>query len=199
MHGTSPKYGWMVRSSGAVLAGSLFLLLSSSSAWADRASDRRATATLRGNTTTCSAIGFTADTRIGSSSNSGASDANVSGTVKTNEGSLQPGRGQEVDVAITGPPTVIVDAVVVKGADGYNTYSNPRYLPPTLHTDHHYIPPLDDGRHIPTISHWFACYHIDPGAATPEVPLPLAIPLAGGAILATWMFVTRRRRNQPAS
>ncbi len=134
--------------------------------------------------TTCSAIGLSSDTLVGSSSNSDASDANVSGTVKTNEGSVKPGTGQEVDVAITGPSTTVVDAVVVKGANGYNSYSNPTYLPPTLEPDQHYIPPFNNGGNIPTISHWFACYHTQPAAVTPEVPLALIIRAAPGAAAA---------------
>ena len=148
------------------------------------------------NVTTCSAIGLSSDTLVGSNSNSDASDADVSGTVKTNEGSVKSGTGQEVDLAITGASTVVVDAVVVKGANGYNSYNNPNYLPPSLEPDQHHIPPFNNGGNMPTISHWFACYHIEPEAVTPEVPLVLALPLAGGAIFATWMLASRRRRNE---
>ena len=144
--------------------------------------------------TTCSAIGLSSDTLVGSTSNSDASDANVSGTVKTNEGLVKSGTGQEVDLAITGAS--IVDAVVVKGANGYNSYRNPNDLPPSLEPDQHYIPPFNNGGNMPTISHWFACYHIEPAAVTPEVPLVLALPLAGGAVFATWMLANRRRHHE---
>src|SRR3954466_14356928 len=53
-----------------------------------------------GNVTTCAAAGFAGDIQMGSASNTGASDVNLTGTVKTNGGAIQPGVGQEVDVAI---------------------------------------------------------------------------------------------------
>lgn len=200
MKNISPKHAWVIRSGGAVFVASLLAFSSTPAAWADSASDSRATATDSGNVTTCSAIGFGTDTMVGSSSNSNASDANVSGTVKTNAGSIQPGKGQEVDVAITGTSNVVIDAVVVKGGNGYNTYTNPTYLPPTLPPDQHYIPTLNNGGNVPTISHWFVCYHIEPGTETPEVPLAIILPLTGGAVFAAWIFVSRRRRNNsPAS
>jgi hypothetical protein len=199
MQNTSPRCAWVVRSSGAVLVASVFLALSSTpAAWADSASDTRAAATVSGNVTTCSAIGLGTDTIIGSSSNTGAADADISGTVKANAGSVQPGQNQEVDIAVTGAPgSVVIDAVVVKGGNGYNTYTNSAYLPPTLQADQHYIPTLNNGGNVPAISHWFVCYHLDPVAVTPEVPMAILLPLAAGAGLAGWIFVSRRRRREP--
>jgi hypothetical protein len=133
---------------------------------------------------------------VGSTSGSDAGDVNVLGTVKTNEGPVQPGTGQELDVAITGPATVVVDAVVVKGGITSNIYRRAEFLPPMLQPDQHYIAPLDWDNAVPGIRRWFACYHIEPPVATPEVPLALALPLAGGAIFGTWAFVSRRRRRQ---
>ena len=122
---SSRKHGWIIRSSGAVLVGSLIIALSPSSAWADTASDSRATATLSGNVTTCAAIGFSSDTMVGSSSNGDASDTNVLGTVATNAGSVQPGTGQEVDISITGS-NIVIDAVMVRVA----TATTPTTAPP---------------------------------------------------------------------
>jgi len=117
-----------------------------------------------GNVTTCAGAGFAGDIQVGSSSNGNASDANVSGVVKTNAGTTQPGVGQEVDITLlTG--TVVVDAVVVKGGPAYNVYSNSAVLPPALGPDQHYISPLNPGGNVPTISHWFVCYHL---GAPPE-------------------------------
>jgi hypothetical protein len=117
-----------------------------------------------GNVTTCTGAGFAGDIQVGSSSNGNASDANVSGVVKTNAGTTQPGVGQEVDITLlTG--TVVVDAVVVKGGPAYNVYSNSAVLPPALSPDQHYISPLNPGGNVPTISHWFVCYHL---GAPPE-------------------------------
>jgi len=117
-----------------------------------------------GNVTTCAGAGFGDSIQVGSSSNGNASDANVSGIVKTNAGTTQPGVGQEVDITLlTG--TVVVDAVVVKGGPAYNVYSNPAVLPPALGPDQHYISPLNPGGNVPTISHWFVCYHL---GAPPE-------------------------------
>ena len=171
MKNISPKYAWVARSGVAGVVASLLALSCTAAAWAaDSPSDPRATATDSGNVTTCSAVGLGTDTMVGSSSNTNASDAKVSGTVKTNAGSVQPGKGQELDVAITGTSNVVIDAVVVQDGNGYNTYTNPTYLPPTLPPDQHYIPTFNNGGNIPTISHWFVCYHIEPGIATPEVP-----------------------------
>ena len=191
----SPRCGWVVRSCGIVLVGSLVLTLSSTTAWASPSgsSDGRATAT-QGHLRNCSTIGFRGDTRVGSQTNLSASDANVAGTVKPNGGLIDPGTGQEVDIAITGPPTVVVDAVVVGGRNDHSTYRGSQYLPPMLQPDQHYIPPpLFDT--VPTIKYWFTCYHIEPGTALPEVPQVLSVPLAGGAIFAVWMVVQRRRRK----
>jgi hypothetical protein len=96
---------------------------------------------------------------MGSPSNTSASDGNVAGTVATNNGTIQPGQGQEVNVALINPG-VVIDAVVVKGGDGYNVYSNATFLPPTLPPPQHYISPLNGGGTVPTISHWFVCYHL---------------------------------------
>jgi hypothetical protein len=121
-------------------------------------SDPRATMVV-GNVVTCAGAGFGGSTQMGSPTNASASDANVAGTVKTNAGSVQQGKGQEVDVAITGAG-VVVDAVIVKGGPAYNVYSNAAVLPPALAPDQHYISPLNGGSNVPTISHWFVCYHL---------------------------------------
>jgi len=118
-------------------------------------SDSRATM-VAGNVTTCAGAGFAGDIQVGSSSNGNASDANISGVVKTNAGTTQPGVGQEVDITRINP--VQIDAVIVKGGPAYNVYSNASVLPPALGPDHHYISPLNPGGNVPTISHWFVCY-----------------------------------------
>jgi hypothetical protein len=112
-----------------------------------------------GNVVTCAGAGFAGSIQMGSPTNANASDANVSGTVKTNAGAIKPGQGQEVNVAITGAG-VVVDAVIVKGGPAYNVYSNASVLPPALNPDQHYISPLNGGGNVPTISHWFVCYHL---------------------------------------
>jgi hypothetical protein len=121
-------------------------------------SDPRATM-VAGNVTTCTAAGFPGSIGMGSLTNTSASDANISGTVKTNAGSTQPGQGQEVNVAIIGAG-VVIDAVIVKGGPAFNVYSNPSVLPPALGPDQHYISPLNGGGNVPTISHWGVCYHL---------------------------------------
>src|SRR6478609_260054 len=125
-------------------------------------SDSRATM-VAGNVTTCAGAGLAGDIQVGSSSNGNASDANISGVVKANAGTTQPGVGQEVDITRINP--VHIDVVVVKGGPAYNVYSNPAVLPPALGPDQHYISPLNPGGNVPTISHWFVCYHL---GAPPE-------------------------------
>lgn len=147
-------------------------------------SDNRATF-VPGNVTTCAGAGFPDSIQIGSPSNGNASDANVSGVVKTNAGTTQPGQGQEVDITLLNG-AVVIDAVVVKGGPAYNVYSNPAVLPPALGPDQHYISPLNPGGKVPAISHWFVCYSVEqpePGSllvtkvveapdGTPVEPLP---------------------------
>jgi hypothetical protein len=195
------KHGRRARISGGVVVGSLFLVLSSSAAWAGSSctSDRRANAFPLGSPKTCAAIGLRGDTQVGSTSDDDANDANVSGTVKTNEGPIQPGTGQEVDITITGPSDVVVDAVVVAGGFRHNVYRNAKYLPPALGPDQHYIAPFNIFHAIPGINYWFTCYHLDPGGSLPEVPQVLEVPLIGGAAFAGWMFIQRRRRAAAAA
>ena len=95
----------------------------------------------------------------------------MSGVVATNVGTVHPGQGEEVDVTITGGPGVVVDAVVVKGGNGHNIYSNPAVLPPTLGPPQHYISPFNGGGNVPTISHWFVCYRL----TTPPTPGSLTV------------------------
>jgi hypothetical protein len=110
-----------------------------------------------GNVTTCAGAGFPGTIQVGGEGS--ASGTNVSGTVGTNSGLIQPGVGQEVNVTLLNP-AVVVNAVVVKGGPSYNVYSNPAFLPPTLLAPQHYISPLNGGGNVPAISHWFVCYHL---------------------------------------
>ena len=141
---------WVPAASNASLSDLLLLLRSTPS-------DSRA-AFHEGNVVTCLGAGFPGTIQMGSPQNDNASDANVSGVVAPNSGTIQPGQGEEVNVTLINPFAVI-DAVVVKGGNGYNVYSNPSFLPPTLGPPQHYISPLNGGGNVPTISHWFVCYH----------------------------------------
>ena len=94
------------------------------------ASDPRA-AFNSGNAVTCAQVGFAGANQLGAQGNATASDGNVTGTPAPNAGSIQPGTGEELNVTLLNPNAVI-DAVVVKGGNGYNVYSNATFLPPTL-------------------------------------------------------------------
>ena len=122
-------------------------------------SDSRATF-VAGNVTTCSGAGFPDSVQMGSPSNTSASDANVSGVVAAHAAG-----GEEVNVTLLNA-NAVVDAVIVKGGPAYNLYSNATFLPPTLLAPQHYISPFNGGGNIPTISHWFVCYHL----TTPPPP-----------------------------
>jgi hypothetical protein len=142
------------------------------SAAADSASDSRATFVDAANATTCAQASdavdgsFGADTQLPvSPDNANHADANVSGVVKTNAGSVQPGTGQELDVTLLAD-NVVVDAVIVKGGNGYNVYLGPDAVPPALQPDQHYIAPFNGGGNVPAISHWFVCYHVADGPVT---------------------------------
>jgi len=125
---------------------------------ADSASDSRATFHNEDNATTCADVGFDGSTQIGEDDNNSAADSNVSGEVTTNAGSVQPGTGEELNVTLLSS-FIAIDAVVVKGGNGYNVYENPTFLPPTLGPPQHYIAPLTGGNKVPALSHWFVCYH----------------------------------------
>jgi uncharacterized repeat protein (TIGR01451 family) len=146
----------VTRSAGAAaLVALLGVTIAAPWAGADTQSDPRATF-FSGNVTSCAGIGLPNDTQVGADNAGSASDGVVSGVVKTNAGSVQPGVGQEVDITATA--AAAVDAVVVKGANGYNVYSNAAFLPPALQPDQHYIAPLNGGGNVPAVSHWFVCY-----------------------------------------
>jgi uncharacterized protein YegP (UPF0339 family) len=115
------------------------------------------------NVVTCAGAGFPLAIQMGSPDNASAADANVSGTVAPNAGPIHTGEGEELNVTIIGAD-VVIDAVIVKGGAAHNLYSNPAVLPPALLSPQHYISPFNGGGAVPTISHWFVCYHL----TTPE-------------------------------
>src|SRR5262249_61335280 len=95
-----------------------------------------------GNVVLCSGVGFATSSQLSAQGNSQASDGNVRGTPAANTGAIQPGRGEELNVALLNS-NVVIDAVVVKGGNGYNVYSNPSFLPPELPPPQAYIPPFN--------------------------------------------------------
>jgi Domain of unknown function (DUF5979) len=119
-----------------------------------------------GNAVTCAQAGITTSTdQVGAHGDASASDGNVAGVPAPNTGPIQPGQGEELNVSVV--PDVVVDGVVVKGGNGYNVYSNPQVLPPTLPPPQHYISPFNGGGNVPDLSHWFVCYHL----TTPPPPV----------------------------
>jgi hypothetical protein len=185
----------MRRISGRAISITLIavpMLMVGAAAIADSPSDGRAVF-YPGNVTTCGGVGLGSDKQIGAEGNKSAGNANVSGTVKTNAGSVQPGTGEELDVATAGDTEV--HAVVIHGGKGYNKYADPAVLPPRLPPDQHYIAPLTNGGNVPTLSHWFVCY-ADAGTPVPAGTLGMfgitglaAVGLALGALS------SRRRRR----
>lgn len=107
-----------------------------------------------GNVTTCADVGFAGDTQLGVDGSDGLTQ---SGFTVTSDGSTL--------VLQTVPDGVQVDALVVKGGDGYTLY---------VATDLATVPtgplqaPLvgNPPTNIPTISHWFLCYQQAPGDGT---------------------------------
>jgi hypothetical protein len=104
-------------------------------------------------------VGFPDADQVGAPQNNAAGDANVTGTPGPNTGPIHTGQGEEVNVTITNPD-VFIDAVVVKGGNGYNVYSNQQVLPPAVLAPQHYISPLNGGGNVPDLSHWFICYRL---------------------------------------
>jgi hypothetical protein len=111
---------------------------------ADSASDGRAVFH-DGNVTTCAEVGFPSSTQT-------EGDSNVKADVSDHAGG-----GEEVNVTIVGA-NIVIDAIVVKGGNGYNVYSS---AVPSM------IPPFNNGNQIPSISHFFICYH---EGTTPNTP-----------------------------
>lgn len=154
-----------VLSSALIVSAALVTVCASSTVTAQIAepaaapSDPRATF-INGNVTTCEGAGITPPQggviiQVGADENNTASDPNVSGVVVPHTP-----QGEELNVTITGGPTVVIDAVIVKGGPAYNLYTNPTFLPPTLAPPQHYIAPLVGAGNVPSISHWFVCYHV---------------------------------------
>jgi hypothetical protein len=133
----------------------------------------------------CEGVGFPDSDFLGVDGNSSDSDSNVSGDVATNAGSVQPGTGQELNVTILGT-NVVIDAVVVKGGNGYNVYDDPSVLPPALQPPQHYISPLNGGGNVPGISHWFVCYHTEEGPTTGNLAVhKTVLPPVEGVVVPT--------------
>jgi len=160
----------------AALAAGMTIALTGGVSSADTASDSRAVFHA-GNVTTCEDVGLGDDSTIGADGNGSDSDANLSGEVVENAGSIQPGTGEELNLTIESDANVVIDAVVVKGGNGYNVYSDPSVLPPALDPPQHYIAPLNNGGQVPALSHWFVCYHIETAIAVVKkvVPLPSGV------------------------
>jgi hypothetical protein len=135
---------------------------------ADSPSDQRAEF-FGGNATTCADVGDSSPNILFTNGNADNSNADVSGTVTG---------GNTLNVTVLNP-NIQVNAVVVKGGNGYNVYRG--NLPDM-------IPPLNNGGQLGAISHWFVCY----GPAQPPPPPPSdgggaggAVPEAGAAVAVT--------------
>ncbi|AEG43686.1 LPXTG-motif cell wall-anchored protein [Isoptericola variabilis J7] len=140
-----------------------------------------------GNATTCEQIGFGDSEELTSGGvRQDASDEFVVGTIEEYSGDVEEYAGADaLNVTITEAGTaagVVVDAVVVKGSDAYNLYTDAEVLPPALDPPQSYIAPIAGGSGAPAdISHWFVCYSFT-GSVTvdkvvelpdgPSVPIP---------------------------
>jgi Domain of unknown function (DUF5979) len=124
-------------------------------------SDPRATF-LSGNATTCAQVGYPDAVQIGADDSDDAGDQFVEGTTT----GIDPDRLQ-VEITPEGTAAgVVINAVVVKGGDGYNVYEAP-FVPPTEPSPQNYISPRNEGGNIANIGHWFVCYTF--GEIVPDV------------------------------
>ncbi len=108
-----------------------------------------------GNATTCAQVGVSGAIRLGAPGPNPGADAFVEAGIREE---------RYVDVVITpagAAAGVVIDAIVVKGGDGYNLYSDPAVLPPALGSPQGYMSPFVGTANVPRISHWFVCYHFD--------------------------------------
>jgi LPXTG-motif cell wall-anchored protein len=106
-----------------------------------------------GNVTTCGQVGFPGDVQIGAHDSDDAADPFVEGTTT----GINPDRLQVVITPAGVAAGVVVNAVVVKGSNGYNLYTAP-FVPPDEAPPQNYISPKNDGGNVANISHWFVCY-----------------------------------------
>jgi len=186
-----PRRGRTISKLAAVtLVAGIGVLAVSTPAFADSPSDPRATY-YTGDVHSCAAVGFPGDTQVGTYGLK-AADKYVAGVVYPNFGSIQPGHGQEVDVAIRSgaPSNLVVDAVVTVGAYSYNVYHNQKYLPPALKAPQHYITPFDDKGYVPMVWHWFICYHLGN-----QIPVGTIGGVGLAAIAGLGLVVWQRRRR----
>jgi hypothetical protein len=132
---------------GAALATTAFV----GTAGADTASDPRAEF-FDGNVTNCAQVGDSSPEILFQNGNADASDGKVSGTITNN------GTRDVLNVTVL-DPAFQVNAVVVKGGNGYNVY---RGNFPDM------ITPNTNGGPPAGFSHWFVCY--GPAEAPPPPP-----------------------------
>jgi hypothetical protein len=135
---------------GGLLAAALATAGLVGTAAADLPSDPRAEFN-EGNATTCADVGDSSPNILFTNGNGNNANSDVSGTVTG---------GDTLNVTVLNP-NIQINAVVVKGGNGYNVY---RGNFPDM------ISPLTNGGQLPNISHWFVCY--GPAEAPPPPPPP---------------------------
>ena len=102
-----------------------------------------------GNVTSCTDLGFpSSDTAFSTGNNTGGDDGVITVTVD--------GTGNFAFLTITFDSgfTAVVDAVAVKGSNGYNLYKSPSV--PPAYSGPFYSP---QGGGLGGLSHWFVCYN----------------------------------------
>lgn len=116
-------------------------------------SDPRATF-FDGNATTCGDVGYPDDVWVGAQGNADASDAYVVGT-----GTATSPTRLNVEITPAGVAAgVVIDAVVVKGSNGYNVYEDPFVPPDEAPPQNYQSPATNPNAPIADISHWYVCY-----------------------------------------
>jgi Domain of unknown function (DUF5979) len=165
----------------AALAIGMTIAFTGGVASAEAASDPRATFVNENIGDDCADAGLPADDlQIGAQGNGSDSDENLSGEVVENDGDINPGQGEELNVTIESDANVVIDGVVVKAGSAYNLYSDPSVLPPALDPPQHYIGPFVGAQNnVPQISHWFVCYHLAASISVEKVVVPLASGVTG--------------------
>ncbi len=126
----------------------------------------------QGNAVSCSQIGLEGSTTLFGDGDNALSGA-VTGSVQA-----QAGGGQESTISATADG-VVIDAVVVKGGDGYNVYYPTNNVFPAYPGP--YMAPLNGGGNVPAFSHWFVCYHS--GDVLPPLPVAPGSPIVQKVIV----------------
>ena len=142
-----------------------------------------------GNATTCTQVGFSGATFFGGSNHIGSYpgalfdyriDDHAVGSVEATSDDSDVGKYVNLsDVS----STITINAVIVKGGDGYNQYSP--YVPNMRAPNVGHSNVASASVNVPDISHWFLCYTTNPTTTTTGVATTTTVAATTTTVAAT--------------